>query len=303
MSAQAVAAADVITCTPLHPLFAARVEGLGDLRNPLNEQQRVALKAAMDKYAVCVIPGQSMTDDEQEAFATQFGKMEDTPTLVDQGRRRLENKRINDISNLGPDGEIWAADDRRRMYNLGNLLWHSDSSFKPTPAYWSMLQAKVIPPEGGETEFIDTRVAWDHLPQDVKDEVIDMVTYHSLIYSRAQLGFEAFSPEETARCKPVPQRLVRKHAESGRLALYLSAHIGEIEGMPRPEAMALIRYLIEFATQREFIYSHVWSVGDLVIWDNRNTMHRATRFDDKKWPRDLRRATIEDVGPTLSQPR
>ena len=292
----------VLTCTPIHPHFAARAEGL-DLRQPLTEEQRSAVKDAMDKYGVVVFPGQLMSDDEQAAFAMQFGEIEDTPTLVDQERRRLPNMKINDISNLGPDGQIWAADDRRRMFNLGNLLWHSDSSFKPTPAYWSMLQAKVIPPVGGETEYADMRVAWEHLPEDLKEEIRDLIAYHSLIYSREQLGFAAFSPEEQKRCEPVPQRLVRLHAESGRLSLYLSAHIGAIEGWPRPEAMALIRHLTEFATQREFVYSHQWSVGDLVIWDNRCTMHRGTRFKDKTYPRDLRRVTLMDVGPTLEQPR
>ena len=292
---------ETLKCTPVHPHFAARAEGI-DFRRPLTSAQRQAVKAAMDRYGVVVFPDQAMSDDEQAAFAQQFGRIEDTPTLVDQERRRLPNMKINDISNLGPDGKIWAADDRRRMYNLGNLLWHSDSSFKPTPAYWSMLQAKVIPPEGGETEYVDTRVAWEHLPPKLQDEVKDLVAYHSLIYSRAQLGFDAFSPEEAARCTPVPQRLVRRHPESGRLALYLSAHIGAIEGYPRPEAMALIRELTEFATQRQFIYQHRWAVGDLVIWDNRCTMHRGVRYDDKTFPRDLRRVTIEDVGPTLEQP-
>lgn len=292
---------EVLKCTPIHLHFAARAEGI-DLRKPLTPAQKAAVKAAMDRYGVVVFPGQMMSDEEQAAFAEQFGEIEDTPTLVDQERRRLSNLKINDISNLGPDGKIWAADDRRRMFNLGNLLWHSDSSFKPTPAYWSMLQARVIPPEGGNTEYVDTRVAWDHLPEATKAEIKDMIAYHSLIYSRAQLGFEAFSPEETERCTPVPQRLVRLHAESGRLALYLSAHIGAIEGLPRPEAMALIRDLTEFTTQREFVYSHKWTVGDLVIWDNRCTMHRGVRYDDKKWPRDMRRVTIEDVAPTLEQP-
>jgi alpha-ketoglutarate-dependent 2,4-dichlorophenoxyacetate dioxygenase len=287
--------------TSVHPFFAARAEGL-DFRKPLSAADKSSVKGAMDRYAVVVFPNQSMSDEEQAAFAQQFGRIEDTPTLVDQQRRRLANMQINDISNLGPDGKIWAADDRRRMYNLGNLLWHSDSSFKPTPAYWSMLQAKVIPPEGGETEFIDTRVAWDALPDNLKAEVKDLVACHSLIYSRAQLGFDAFSPEETERCKPVRQRLVRRHPESGRLALYLSAHIGAIEGLPRPEAMALVRDLTEFATQRQFVYQHHWCVGDLVIWDNRCTMHRGVRYDDKKYPRDLRRVTLEDVGPTLEQP-
>jgi alpha-ketoglutarate-dependent 2,4-dichlorophenoxyacetate dioxygenase len=291
---------EVLKCTPVHPHFAARAEGV-DLRKPLADQQKAAVKAAMDKYGVVVFPGQMMSDEEQAAFAEQFGEIEDTPTLVDQERRRIANMKINDISNLGPDGKIWAADDRRRMYNLGNLLWHSDSSFKPTPAYWSMLQARVIPPEGGNTEYVDTRVAWEHLPEDMKAEIKDFIAYHSLIYSRAQLGFEAFSPEEIERCEPVPQRLVRLHQESGRLALYLSAHIGAIEGMLRPEAMALIRDLTEFTTQRDFVYSHKWTVGDLVIWDNRCTMHRGVRYDDKKYPRDMRRVTLEDSAPTLEQ--
>lgn len=291
---------ETLTCTPIHPHFAARAEGV-DLRKPLTDKQKADIKAAMDRYAVVVFPGQLMSDDEQAAFALQFGEIEDTPTLVDQERRRIANMKINDISNLGPDGKIWAADDRRRMYNLGNLLWHSDSSFKPTPAYWSMLQARVIPPVGGNTEFLDTRVAWDHLPQETKAEIKDLIAYHSLIYSRAQLGFEAFSPEEQERCTPVPQRLVRLHQESGRLAVYLSAHIGALEGWQRPEALALINHLTEFATQREFVYAHQWSVGDLVIWDNRCTMHRGVRFEDKKYPRDMRRVTLEDVGPTLEQ--
>lgn len=286
--------------TPLTPYFGARAEGL-DLSKPLTAEQRDELRAAMDHFAVLVFPGQELTDEAQADFAAQFGTIEATPTLVDQERRRLPNMQINDISNLGAEGQILAADDRRRMFNLGNLLWHSDSSFKPTPAYWSMLHARVIPPEGGETEFIDTRVAWDHLPEKTKAEIRDMVTEHSLIFSRAQLGFEAFSPEETARCEPVPQRLVRKHAESGRLALYLSAHIGRVQGRPTPEAMALIRDLTEFATQRAFVYQHHWTVKDLVIWDNRCTMHRGLRYEDKVYPRDLRRVTLEDVGPTLEQ--
>ncbi len=299
-SASAGSATRHLTLTPLNPHFAARAEGL-DLSTPLTTGQIDELRSAMDKYAVLVFPGQALSDDAQADFAAQFGTIESTPTLVDQERRRLPNMKINDISNLGADGQILAADDRRRMFNLGNMLWHSDSSFKPTPAYWSMLNARVIPPEGGQTEFVDTRVAWEHLPAKMQEEVRDLVTEHSLIFSRLQLGFEAFSPEEIARCTPVPQRLVRRHKESGRLALYLSAHAGRIQGMETPEAIALIRDLTEFATQRPFVYQHEWSVHDLVIWDNRCTMHRGLRYDDKIYPRDLRRVTLEDVGPTLEQ--
>jgi alpha-ketoglutarate-dependent 2,4-dichlorophenoxyacetate dioxygenase len=294
------AADTTLRITPLHPLFAARAEGL-DLRRPLNAGEVAAITAAMDRYAVLVFPGQHFEGDQQLAFGRHFGEVEDVPTLVDQGRRRLADNRVNDISNLGVDGNILPADDRRRMFNLGNLLWHSDSSFKPVPAQYSMLHARVIPPEGGETEFADMRAAWDALPEKMQARVRDLVCEHSLIFSRAQLGFDEFTPEETARCAPVPQRLVRRHPGSGRLSLYLSAHIGRIRGWPRPEAMALIRELTEFATQREFVYSHSWTVGDLVVWDNRCTMHRGRPYEDKTYPRDMRRVTLKDSAPTLEQ--
>ncbi len=294
------AADTTLRIAPLHPLFAARAEGL-DLRHPLNAAEVAAITAAMDRYAVLVFPGQHFEGDQQLAFGRHFGEVEDVPTLVDQGRRRLADNRVNDISNLGVDGNILPADDRRRMFNLGNLLWHSDSSFKPVPAQYSMLHARVIPPEGGETEFADMRAAWDALPEKMKAEVRDLVCEHSLIFSRAQLGFDEFTPEEMARCTPVPQRLVRRHPGSGRLSLYLSAHIGRIQGWQRPEAMALIRELTEFATQREFVYSHSWTVGDLVVWDNRCTMHRGRRYEDKTYPRDMRRVTLKDSAPTLEQ--
>jgi alpha-ketoglutarate-dependent 2,4-dichlorophenoxyacetate dioxygenase len=294
------AANTTLRITPLHPLFAARAEGL-DLRRPLNAGEVAAITAAMDRHAVLVFPGQHFEGDQQLAFGRHFGEVEDVPTLVDQGRRRLADNRVNDISNLGVDGNILPADDRRRMFNLGNLLWHSDSSFKPVPAQYSMLHARVIPPEGGETEFADMRAAWDALPEKMQAKARDLVCEHSLIFSRAQLGFDEFTPEETARCAPVPQRLVRRHPGSGRLSLYLSAHIGRIQGWPRPEAMALIRELTEFATQREFVYSHSWTVGDLVVWDNRCTMHRGRPYEDKTYPRDMRRVTLKDSAPTLEQ--
>ena len=294
-------ASSVFEPIPLNPHFAARVEGL-DLRVPFTPEQVDAFAATIDRFGVLVIPGQKLTDEEQVRFAEQFGRVEDTPTLVDQERRRLANMKINDISNLAADGEIFGGDDRRRMYNLGNMFWHSDSSFKATPAKYSMLHARVIPPAGGETEYVDTRVAWEHLPEPMKDLVQDLVAEHSLIFSRAQLGFEAFTPAEQARCTPVPQRLVRRHHGSGRLALYLSAHIGRIRGWPTPEATVLIRELTEHATQRAFVYTHTWTLDDLVIWDNRCTMHRGLRYDDKRYPRDLRRVTLEDVAPTLEQP-
>ncbi len=287
--------------TSLHPALGARVEGL-TLSPDLAPGTVDAIRAAMDRYAVLIFPGQAQLDDEaQLGFGRLFGTVEETPSLVDQSRRRLPQNQINDISNLGVDGKILPADDRRRMFNLGNLLWHSDSSFKPTPASYSMLHARVIPPEGGETEFADMRAAWDALPDARKATLRDLVTEHSLIFSRALLGFEEFTPEERERCTPVPQRLVRRHPGSGRMSLYLSSHIGGIQGWQTPEAMALLRDLTEFATQSRFVYRHHWAVGDLVVWDNRCTMHRGRPYADKTYPRDMRRVTLMDVAPTLAQ--
>ncbi len=288
--------------TPLHPVFAARCDGL-DLRQPLTRDQAMAVEAAMDRYAVLVFSGQCIDDDQQLAFGRNFGEVEAVPSLVDQGRRRLPDNQVNDISNLGADGQLLAADDRRRMYNLGNALWHSDSSFKATPAKYSMLHARVIPPHGGETEFADMRAAWDALPREMQDQVKPLVADHSLMFSRAQLGFDDFTPEEQAKCVPVPQRLVRRHMGSGRLSLYLSAHIGGIHGMPKPEALMLVRELTEQATKPPFVYSHSWQLGDLVVWDNRCTMHRGRPYADKLYPRDMRRVTLGDVAPTLEQPQ
>ncbi len=286
---------------PLHPLFAAELTGI-DLRQAATPELVAAIDQAMDKYAVLVVRDQRFDDDQQMAFARAMGPLEPTPAVVDQHLHRLKHRQMVDISNLDIDGSVIAADDRRRMFNFGNLLWHSDSSFKATPAKYSMLHARVIPPAGGETEFADMRAAYDALSDEQKALIEPLVCDHSLIYSRAQLGFEEFTPQEKVQFAPVPQRLVRRHPGSGRRSIYLSAHIGTIHGWPRPEAMVLIRELTEHATQRQFVYRHEWRVNDLVIWDNRCTMHRARPFDDRRHKRDMRRMTLEDSGPTLSQP-
>jgi alpha-ketoglutarate-dependent 2,4-dichlorophenoxyacetate dioxygenase len=292
--------ATALRINPITSGFAARVDGI-DLSEPLSAAQIDEIRAASDHYGVLVFPGQRLDDAQQLALGAQFGPIENTPTLVDQERRRLQTAQINDISNLGADGRILAADDRRRMFNLGNRLWHSDSSFKTIPAHYSMLHARVIPPEGGETEFADMRAAWDALPAKMQSQVRNLVCEHSLIFSRAMLGFDAFTEAERVRCAPVPQRLVRRHSGSGRLSLYLSAHAGRIQCWETPEALMLLRDLPEFATQRAFVYPHHWAVNDLVVWDNRCTMHRGLAYDDKTYPRDMRRVTLMDSASTLEQ--
>ena len=279
--------------TPLHPTIGASVTGI-DLGRPITDAQRDAIDGAMERFAVLVFPRQPLDDEQLFAFASRFGSIEDAGSGTHQDRRRLANPQINDISNLRDDGTIMSADDRHRMSSLGNLLWHSDSSYKAVPAQYSMLHARMLPPDGGETEFADMRAAWDELPQKMKHKARDLVCEHSMVYSRGKIGFDGFSPDELKRCTPVPQRLVRRHEKTGRLSLFLSAHIGRIQGWPVPEALALIRELTEFATQPRFVYSHSWTVGDLVIWDNRCTMHRGTEFDDLRWRRDMQRATTSD---------
>jgi alpha-ketoglutarate-dependent 2,4-dichlorophenoxyacetate dioxygenase len=293
-----------ITLTPLTSVFAAECSGV-DIGQPLDAATAREIEAAMDRYAVLVFRRDApLTDAQQLAFTLSFGQVEppyQVPTAQSGGGGRRLPATHNDISNLDPTGKLLARDDRRRLYNLGNMLWHSDSSFKATPAKWSLLSAHVVPPEGADTEFADMRAAWDALDPRTQAEVRDLVAEHSLLHSRAQLGFADYTEEERRLYAPVRQRLVRRHPGSGRLSLYLSSHIGDVLGWPRPEAMMLIRDLTEHATQREFVYRHKWRAGDLVVWDNRCTMHRARRFDDTVHKRDLRRTTLQDAAPTLEQ--
>lgn len=280
--------------------FVAEATGI-DLRAPLGPDLVAEIEAAMDRYAVLVFPDQPLDDDQQVAFAKHFGRLEADPTQVAADQRRLTHPDMTDVSNLDAEGRIMQVDNRRRLANLGNRLWHSDSSFKRIPAKYSFLHGRIVSPEGGETEFADMRAAWDALPDKQKSKLADLVCEHSLLFSRHQLGFSDFTEVERLKHAPVHQRLVRRHAGSRRMVLYLSSHIGGIVGWPVPEALALIRDLTEHATQRQFVYTHHWRRHDLVVWDNRSTMHRVRPFDDQEYPRDMRRVTLQDSAPTLEQ--
>ena len=285
---------------PLTPLFGAEVSGI-NLCAPLSSEQINRLIQIIDEFAVVVFPDQPLTDDQHVAFAESLGPLEKEAAVVSVEQQRLAHSQMIDISNLDVDGAILTADDRRRMFNLGNQLWHSDSSFKTIPALYSMLHARVIPPEGGYTQFADMRNAWDRLPEAMQTQIDSYVCDHSLIYSRALLGFDAFTEKEMVAFTPQPQRLTRRHPGSKRKCLFLSSHIGVVHGLPRPEGMMLIRELIEHATEKEFSYTHKWKVNDLVLWDNRCTMHRARPFNDQKYKRDMRRMTLADSASTLDQ--
>ncbi len=279
------------------PCFAGRVTGL-DATQPLTADEVAAIEAGMDRYAVLVFPAQHLTDEQQMAFTQYFGPLEDTRggNVTKPDQKRLPQG-MADVSNLDQSGKPLARDDRRRMFNLGNQLWHSDSSFRATPAKYSILSGRVVSSGGGNTEFADMRAAYDGLDDATRREVDGLVCEHSLMYSRGALGFDQLTEEERAMFAPVRQTLVRTHPVTGRKSLYLSSHAGSIVGWPVPEARAFLRDLTEHAVQPQFVYVHRWQPFDLVMWDNRQTMHRVRRFDAAQ-VRDMRRTTVAGDGPT-----
>jgi alpha-ketoglutarate-dependent 2,4-dichlorophenoxyacetate dioxygenase len=289
-----------ISIRQIHPVFVGEVTGI-DLTRPMTEPERAAIEAGMDRYAVLVFPGQNITDDQQMAFTKNFGEIELARggNITKDHELRLKQGMV-DVSNLDKEGKPLPRDDRRRMFNLGNRLWHSDSSFRAIPAKYSILSARTVASQGGNTEFADMRAAYDTLDEATRTMIEDLVCEHSLIYSRGSMGFTELTEEERAFMKPVRQRLVRTHPVTGRKSLYLSSHAGTIVGWQVPEARDLLRDLNEHATQRENVYIHRWRQYDLVMWDNRQTMHRVRRFDESQ-PRDMRRTTVAGEAMTVEQ--
>jgi alpha-ketoglutarate-dependent 2,4-dichlorophenoxyacetate dioxygenase len=287
--------------TKLHPLFVGEA-GPIELRRIHDASALAAIRDAMDRYAVLVFHDQAFTDDEHLAFAERLdGALHTKLGSAAIQKNRFGNEALGDISNLGADGEILQPGDRRRAYSLGNRLWHTDASFQDPPGRYSMLHAKVIPPVGADTEYADMRAAYDALPATTKAQLDGLSVHHSIAYSRQTLGFD-FSKDEEEILKGAIHPLVRTLPRSGRQALYLASHASRIVDWPVPEGRLLLRDLIEHATQREFVYRHTWRVGDLVIWDNRCTMHRATPFEDARHRRELRRVTTLDVPQPSERP-
>lgn len=290
-----------ISIRPLHPAFAGEVSGL-DITTPISREDVAAIETGMDAYAVLVFRDQDLTDERQIAFTLNFGELE---SYKSSGHiRKRDDYRLGpgiaDFSNLDRHGNIMSAEDRVWFFKLGDRLWHSDSSFRPAPAKYSLLSGRIIPAWGANTEFADMRAAYDALDERTKAEVADLICEHSLVYSRAAIGFVDLTPEEAAAFTPVRHPLVRRHPVTGRTSLFLSAHAGAIVGWTIPEARMFLRDLTEHATQREFVYSHPWKPHDLIMWDNRTTMHRARRFDHRE-VRDVRRTTLAGHAPTVKQ--
>jgi len=287
----------------LHAGFAAEA-AFQDLSRPLDADTIAGIQAAIDAYPVLVFRDQRLTDDQLRDFAARFGPLEIGRSAARPGRRRLAIPQIGDISNLDEDNNVRALTDRRRLDSLGNRLWHTDASYMPVPVVLGLLHAVTLPPPSpfgnGETEFADMRAAYDTLPRATQEAIDNLTAEHDVFWSRAQIGFTEFPPGEREQYPPSRQRLVRRHPHTGRRSLYLSAHASHITGWPVSDGRLLLLDLSTHATQPRFVYSHTWRIGDLVIWDNRWTMHRGRPHDENK-PRDLRRATTLDSGSTLNE--
>jgi alpha-ketoglutarate-dependent 2,4-dichlorophenoxyacetate dioxygenase len=288
---------------PSSPSFAAEIGGI-DLAQPTDTVTVDAIWSAIDRYAVVIFRDQRLNDAQLRDFAVRFGPLEIGRAAARPGKRRLAIPQIGDISNLDEDNNVRRLDDRRRLDSLGNRLWHTDASYMPVPVVLGMLHAVALPPPSpfgnGETEFADMRAAYDELPSATKQAIDGLVIEHDIFWSRGQIGFTDFPPGEREQYPPSPQRLVRTHPGSRRKTLYLSAHASHVVAWPVADGRLLLWDLTAHATQRQFVYSHTWRVGDLVIWDNRCTMHRGRPHDEAQ-PRDLRRATTPDTASTLEQ--
>jgi alpha-ketoglutarate-dependent 2,4-dichlorophenoxyacetate dioxygenase len=280
-----------ISVRQVHSLFVGEVFGI-ELAADLSVEAVATINDAIDRYAVLIFHGQILDDDSLLALGRLFGDVE--PPRNHRLVQRLKHAELADISNLDANNELRARDDRRRLDSLDNRLWHSDASFREIPGALSMLFAHVVPPIGGETEFADLRAAYEALPGDMRTRIDDLVAEHSIFHSRGQLGFTDYTEAERAALPSVVHRLVRVHPGSRRKTLYMGAHASHIVGWPVPEGRLLLRDLMEHATQREFVHRHRWQPGDLVIWDNRCTLHRGRAYDDATYPRDLRRVTTKD---------
>jgi alpha-ketoglutarate-dependent 2,4-dichlorophenoxyacetate dioxygenase len=293
-----------LECRPISTEFAAELSG-PDLAVPIDDATVDAIWSAIDRYAVVIFRDQRLTDAQLRDFAARFGPLEIGRSAARPGRRRLAIPQIGDISNLDEDNRIRMLDDRRRLDSLGNRLWHTDASYMPVPVVLGMLHAVTLPPPSafgnGETEFADMRGAYDTLPEAMKQAIDGLIVQHDVFWSRAQIGFTEFPPGEREQYPPSPQRLVRVHQGSKRKTLYLSAHASHVVDWPVADGRLLLWDLTAHATQPRFVYSHTWRVGDVVIWDNRCTMHRGCAFDDLRYKRDMQRATASDIANSCEQ--
>ena len=290
----------VISVEPVQPSFVAEVRGV-DLTRPVSLEDFREIEAAFDRYAVLIFPDQPLTDTQQVEFSAKFGPVFTATNYRNSFRERRLRPEMSDISNIGRDGRLLAEDDERRLHNRANQLWHTDNTFKHVPARCSLLSARELPPAGGETEFADMRAAYDALPEDRKRQIDHLIVEHDIFHSRRKMGFDVFSDAAREELPPVRQVLVRVHPATGRKALYIASHAARIIGWPDNDGLALIEELIDFATRPDFVYRHRWRENDLVLWDNRCTMHRARPYEEMRHRRVMHRTTVSDEINTVER--
>lgn len=284
-----------VTITPLTPVLGAEIGGV-DLTRPLDDATFATIRAAFEEHSVLVFRDQPLDDAQQVAFSERFGPLETTVRANPAAGTYFARQ-----SNLDIDtGEVIPPDDRRMIYQRANFLWHTDSSFKPVPSLCSLLSGRIVPPEGGNTEFASMRAAYDALPEETKRRIEGLVAEHSLVYSRSQVDPTVMTEEQKADVPPARQVLVRTNPVNGRKALFIGAHASHIVGWPVEEGRRLLKELLEFATQPQFCYSHRWQQHDLVLWDNRAVLHRATPYDTVKYKRLMQRTTVAGDAPTVA---
>lgn len=281
----------------LHRDFAAEVSGV-DMSKPCPAALSEEIETLIHRYPVLVFAGQAITDEQQVEFCRPFGELQQSVASRTNVQARL-NAQMTDASNIGVDGNTLAAGDKRRMNNLGSRRWHTDGSFNRTPVKYSFLSGRVVAERGGETQFADMRAGYDAVPPEMREMIEDLRVEHNLLHSRTMAGFPESTETEQRTLVPMHQRLVRRNARTGRKSLYLSAHASHIVGWPKPEGMMLLYELMDIATRPEFVYTHTWRTNDVVLWDNRVTMHRARRHYPETAPRDMRRVSIIDVDAQL----
>jgi alpha-ketoglutarate-dependent 2,4-dichlorophenoxyacetate dioxygenase len=286
-----------VTTRALHPLFGVEVIDVDVTR--LDEVAFADIVALFEEHSVLVFRGQSLTDESQVAFSRRFGPLETTiRSIASQAETPIH---IANLSNVDAEDRLIPTGDKRNLYNAGNQMWHTDSSFKTVPAHASLLSAREVPPEGGETQFASMRVAYAGLPADTKAFLEDKVAVHSFVYSRGLVDGGLMPADHAAQVPPVRQALVRANPVHGRKAFYVGSHACEIEGLPTAEARALLRELREAATRPDLVYTHRWRVGDLVMWDNRCMLHRGRPWDESRHRRVMHRTTVAGVGPTAPE--
>jgi alpha-ketoglutarate-dependent 2,4-dichlorophenoxyacetate dioxygenase len=279
---------------PLHSAFGVEILGI-DVRS-VQDAAFAEIQRALDDHSVLLFRGQSITDQEQIAFSERFGPLEKTIRSI--ARQEQDLPEISNLANVDAENRLIPRGDRRNVFNAGNQMWHSDSSFKRVPALASLLSAREVPPEGGETEFASMRLGYDRLPEAMKRSLDGKVAIHSFVYSRGLVGDELLPPDHAAQVPPVPQALVRENPSNGRKAFYVGSHACEIVGLPTDEARALLRELLVIATQPDRVYTHRWQPGDLVMWDNRAVLHRGRPWDESRYRRVMHRTTVAGEAPT-----